>query len=169
MKKLLLIACIASASVFFSHDVLAQDNVRNRVGFFLGAAGGDIDQVGIGGVAEFKVAPKVTISPQLFFYFPEDKGGADLKFFELNVNANYYFYNHDIFEFYGLGGLNYTRVKVDFDNNRNDYTDGEMGLNLGAGINFEIGKNFIPFSALRLTIGEFDQAVIRAGLKFNLN
>lgn len=61
MKKLLLIACIASASVFFSHDVLAQDNVRNRVGFFLGAAGGDIDQVGIGGVAEFKVAPKVTI------------------------------------------------------------------------------------------------------------
>jgi hypothetical protein len=166
MKKLVLIAVIFLAATSFSNEVQAQ--VKNRVGFMLAAASGDIDMIGLGGVGEFAVMEKLTIAPQLIFYFPEERGNVDVNVFELNINANYYFYNHDIFEFYGLGGLNYTRVKVDFDGG-GDSSDGEMGLNLGAGINFELGKKFIPFSELRLTLGEYDQFVFNAGLKFNLN
>lgn len=166
MKKFALIAIVVIAASWSGTEVNAQ--VKNRVGFFLAAASGDIDVIGLGGVGEFAVMDKLTISPQLIFYFPEDKGPYDVKFFELNVNANYYFYNHDILEFYGLGGLNYSRVKVDYDGG-GDSSDGEIGLNLGAGLNFEIGKNFIPFTELRLTIGEYDQFVFNAGLKFNLN
>lgn len=166
MKKILLIAMIVLAGTWFSADVNAQ--VNNRVGFMLAAASGDIDMVGLGVVGEFAALEKLTIAPQVIFYFPEERGNADVKFFELNVNANYYFYNQDILEFYGLAGLNYSRIKVDYDGG-GDATDGEMGLNLGAGLNFEIGKKFIPFTELRLTIGEYDQFVFNAGLKFNLN
>jgi outer membrane immunogenic protein len=166
MKKLALIAIVVVSASLFGTEVNAQ--VKNRVGFFLAAASGDIDMVGLGGVGEFRAMDKLTIAPQLIFYFPEERGNADVKFFELNVNANYYFYNHDILEFYGLAGLNYSRVKVDYDGG-GDASDGEMGLNLGAGLNFEIGQKFIPFTELRITLGEYDQFVFNAGLKFNLN
>lgn len=168
MKKVLQLALLVSIGLVFNNDVLAQGAPAKRIGFFLAAAGGDVDMIGLGGVGEFRVAEKVAISPNLIFYFPEERGGGDLSFFELNINANYYFYNQDIFEFYGFGGLNYTRVKWDWDGPGGDNTDGEMGLNLGAGLNFELGKNFIPFSELRVTVGEFDQFVFSAGLKFNL-
>lgn len=168
MKKVILFAALAIV-VLVNTDTLAQESVKNRAGFFLAAASGDIDQIGIGGIGEFKVAQKVTISPQLIFYFPEDRGGADLSFLEINGNVNYYFYNHDVFEFYGLGGLNFTRWHWDSDFGGGEDSDVEIGLNLGGGINFEIGKSFVPFSEIRLTIGDFDQLVISGGLKFNLN
>ena len=167
MKKLLLIALISSASMLLSYDVAAQ--VRNRVGFFLAAASGDFDMIGLGGVGEFVAMEKLTIAPQLIFYFPEDHGNGKSSVFELNVNANYYFYNQDVLEFYGFGGLNYTRGKWNPDGPGDSSTNGEMGLNLGAGLNFEIGKNFIPFTELRITLGDYDQFVFGAGLKFNLN
>lgn len=163
MKKALFIvlfACLASA---VTNTVNAQDAVKNRVGFFLAFASGDYDEIGIGGIGEFRVGQKVTISPQLIFYFPEE----DVNLLEINGNVNYYFYNHDIFEFYGLGGLNITRVSWDYGNDV-DGSETELGLNLGGGINFEVGKSFVPFSELRFTLGDFDQFVISAGLKFNL-
>jgi outer membrane immunogenic protein len=169
MKKLLVIASITFFALTFANNVQAQEAVKNRLGFFLAVASGDIDEVGIGGIGEFKVAKKVTISPQFILYFPEDRGPYDVNFLEVNVNANYYFYNKDIFEFYGFGGLNFTRWHTDWDDNRvNDNSDVEIGLNVGGGINFEVNKSFVPFSEIRATIGDFDQIVISAGLKFNL-
>jgi outer membrane protein X len=160
MKKLLVIASLTCFTLMLAGNVQAQQAVKNRLGFFLAAASGDIDEVGIGGVGEFKVANKVTISPQFVVYFPEDRGNANVNFFEVNVNANYYFYNKDIFEFYGFGGLNFTRWHVDYDNRDwDDNSDVEIGLNLGGGINSEI----------RATIGDFNQIVISGGLKFNLH
>ena len=170
MKKLLVIASLTCLTLMISGNAHAQQQaVKNRLGFFLAAESGDIDEVGIGGIGEFKVANKVTISPQFVVYFPEDRGNADVNFFEVNVNANYYFYNKDIFEFYGFGGLNFTRWHIDYDNRDwNDDSDVEVGLNLGGGINFELGKSVVPFSEIRATIGDFDQIVISGGLKFNL-
>lgn len=173
MKKVFITALFACLAMLLANtSSYAQQSTKNRLGFFLGLASGDIDQVGIGGIGEFKVSKKVTISPQLLFYFPEDRGNWRYNFMEINFNANYYFYNKDIFEFYGLGGLNFTRVHWEWDNAGPNDDDGdsdlEVGLNLGGGINFEIGKNVVPFSELRVTVGEFDQFVISGGLKFNL-
>jgi len=164
MKKLFVIAAFTCVTTLFTQDVLAQEeSVKNRLGFFLAVASGDIDEVGIGGIGEFKVAPRVTISPQILFFLPEDRGNHTESFFELNGNVNYYFYNHDIFEFYGLGGLNYTRRHRDFDNDGPNEYQGELGLNLGGGINFEVGRTFVPFSELRVTVGDFDQLVVTGG------
>lgn len=166
MKKSVLVVFLLVCGTLFTSEVMAQ---QNRAGVFLAFSGGDIDATGIGGVAEFKVAEKVTIAPQLIFYFPEDRGGADVNLLEINVNANYYFLDHDVFELYGLGGLNFARVKVDNDGPGGDFSDTEIGLNLGIGSNFQIGKNFVPFAELRLTLGEWDQTMLGLGVKFNLN
>lgn len=168
MKKALLFVVVCFALLLGSQTSFAQDAATNRAGFFLAFSSGDIDEVGIGGVGEFKVGQKVTISPQLIFYFPDDRGNnVDVNFLEINGNVNYYFFDEDIFEIYGLAGLNFTRVHWD-DNNGNDDSDVEMGLNLGAGLNFDIGKKFVPFAELRITVGEYDQFVLATGLKFNL-
>jgi outer membrane protein X len=172
MKKIIIVSVFLGL-LFSASGAFAQESVKNRLGFFLAAASGDIDQIGIGGIGEFKVANRVTISPQILFYLPESRGNYDWAFMELNANANYYFYNQDIFEFYGFGGLNFTRWQARYDGpgNNNDFddeSDVEIGLNLGGGINFEVGRNFVPFSEIRVTVGDFDQIVISAGLKFNL-
>jgi outer membrane immunogenic protein len=170
MKQKLLILTVIACGMLYSLDIQAQDRANNRVGFFLATGSGDIDQVGIGGIAEFAIHDRITLSPNILLYFPESNAFYKWSFWEINFNGNYYFYNKDIFEFYGLAGLNYTRVKVkEKFGNENSRSDGEVGLNLGGGINFQIGKTFVPFSEVRLTIGEFDQFVISAGLKFNLN
>jgi outer membrane immunogenic protein len=165
MKKLWIIT-LAFCMTLFIQQARAQTGVKNRLGFFGALASGEIDEVGFGGIGEFRVAPRVTISPQVTFFLPEDHGNHTASFLELNGNVNYYFYNKDIFEFYGLGGLNYTRRHLDFDDGGDQY-DGELGLNVGGGINFDVGP-VVPFSELRATIGDFNQVVVTAGLKFNL-
>ncbi|HEU5289986.1 MAG TPA: outer membrane beta-barrel protein [Cyclobacteriaceae bacterium] len=161
MKKLILVAGVILAVVAFSSTAQAQ--IKTRVGPMLAFTGGDFDETGVGIVGEFGVAQKVSIAPQFILYFP----GNDVNLFEFNFNANYYFFNQDIFELYGLGGLNIAHVG--YDNANGDYSNTELGLNLGIGTNFEIGKKFVPFAEFRLTIGEYDQIGLGLGVKFNLN
>lgn len=167
MKKNVFILLLILAGAFASNNLMAQEN---RVGFLIAFASGDIDETGIGAVGEFKIASKWSLAPQLIFYFPDDGNGVDVSFLEFNANANYYFFSQNVFELYGLGGLNFARLKVDFDNSQlEDQTDTEVGLNLGIGSNFQIGEKFVPFAELRFTLGEYDQTVLNLGMKFNLN
>lgn len=140
----------------------AYSQINNRVGPVLSFASGDFDETGIGAVAEFGVTDQVSVSPQFILYFP-----GNGSFLEFNLNGNYYFFNQDIFQLYGLGGLNFARGT--FDRPGPDYSNNELGLNLGIGTNFEIGQNFAPFAELRFTIGDFNQLVLGLGVKFNLN
>lgn len=159
MKKIifglgLLVAMVLAAPAY--------SQISNRIGPMISFAGGDLDETGIGVVGEFGVAQKVSIAPQFILYFP----GNDVDLFELNINANYYFLNQDVFELYGLGGLNFTRVAYEFNGDKE--ADTEMGLNLGIGTNFQLGKKFVPFAEFRFTIGEYDQFALGLGVKFNL-
>jgi outer membrane immunogenic protein len=160
MKKLIFVSGLVMIIATFATPAMAQ--ISNRVGPMLSFASGDVDETGIGVVAEFGVAQKLSIAPQFILYFP----GNDLSFFELNLNGNYYFFNQDVFELYGLGGLNFARAS--YDGPGGDYSNTELGLNLGIGTNFQIGKSFVPFAELRFTIGDYDQLALGLGVKFNL-
>ncbi len=160
MKKLLFVTSLVLVAAC-AMPVYAQ--ISNRVGPMLSLASGDIDETGIGIVAEFGVAQKISIAPQFILYFP----GNDISFFELNLNGNYYFFNQDVFELYGLGGLNFARVG--YDGPGNSYSNSELGINLGIGTNFQLGKKFVPFAEFRFTLGDYDQLALGLGVKFNLN
>ncbi|MFZ2905373.1 MAG: hypothetical protein WAZ98_04125 [Cyclobacteriaceae bacterium] len=161
MKKLIFAAGLLVAAIALASPAYSQ--IGNRVGPMVSFTGGDIDETGVGIVGEFGVAQKVSIAPQFILYFP----GNDASLFELNLNGNYYFFNQDVFEMYGMGGLNFTRVGYE-DVNGDNESDMEIGLNLGIGTNFQFGKKFVPFAEFRFTLGEWDQIALGLGVKFGL-
>ncbi len=142
---------------------LAQD--ESRIGGLL-AYGTEIQNLGIGVNAEFPIAGKLTIAPSFIFYLPKDEAGVKINWFEVNGNVNYYFVDQDGLGVYGLGGLNYSSVKVSAGGY--SISDGQVGLNLGAGANFDIGSSVLPFAELKYVIMNGGQLVLAAGVKFSL-
>ncbi len=145
------------------HSVSAQE--ETRIGALL-AYGTEIENLGIGANAEFPVMEKMTISPSLIYYLPKDEMGIKINWFEVNGNVNYYFVDQDGLGVYGLGGLNYSSVKVSAGGY--SISDGQVGLNLGAGANFDIGSSVLPFAELKYVIMNGGQLVLAAGVKFSL-
>ncbi len=137
------------------------------------AYGTEIENIGVGANAEFPIIEKLTISPSFIYYLPKDESGIKINWFEVNANANYYFLDEENIDVYGIGGLNYTNVKVKYDGDSIfgddlSVSDGRIGLNLGGGTNFNIGSNITPFAELKYVIIDGGQLVIAAGVKFNL-
>ncbi|MBR9855896.1 MAG: porin family protein [Algicola sp.] len=158
----------------FMVGVLAtvQAQEETKIGAFV-AYGSEIESIGIGANAEFPIAENLTISPSLVYYLPKEEFGVKWSWFEVNGNANYYFVNDDNLGVYALGGLNYSSIKVSYDGSlgfggSSSVSDGKLGLNLGAGANFNIGGSITPFAELRYVVIEGGQLVAGAGVKFNL-
>lgn len=95
-----------------------------------------------------------------------------MNWIEFNANANYYFLEGDSVDVYGIAGLNYSSVKVEYDGafgfGDNSISDGRFGLNLGGGANFNIGSTITPFAELKYVIIDEGQLVIAGGVKFNI-
>lgn len=163
MKKVLFIAiCLLTANF-----AVAQEDTR--IGGYL-AYGTEIESLGIGATAEFPIATNLTIAPSLTYFFPREENGVDFDWFEVNGNVNYYFLDEDGVGVYGIGGLNYSSVKVSGDTGFGtiSVSDGRFGLNLGAGANFKIGGSIIPFAEVRYVIIDQGQLVVQGGVKFNI-
>lgn len=144
---------------------------ETRIGALL-AYGTEVENLGIGANAEFPIMDKLTISPSFIYYLPKDQVGVKVNWFEINGNANYYFLEQDNLSVYGLGGLNYSSVKVKYDGPYGDLidygaADGRFGLNIGGGANFILG-NHMPFAELKYVIIDGGQLVLAAGVKFGL-
>lgn len=151
----------------FAFSVKAQDNFR--IGAMI-AYGSEVENIGIGVNAEIPIIENLTIAPSFIYYLPKDEYGLKMNWFEANANANYYFVNQENIGVYALGGLNYSSIKVSFDDEwLGDYSasDGRFGLNLGGGINFNLGA-VTPFAELKYVIIDGGQFVAGAGVKFNL-
>ena len=155
-------------SVAFVFSTQAQE--ETRIGGFL-AYGTEIESIGIGANAEFPIIENLTIAPSLIYYFPRSESGFKMNWFEVNANANYYFLDQDMMSIYALGGLNYSSVKVSYDQTwigSYSASDSRFGLNLGGGINFKLAGKIIPFAELKYVIIDGGQLVAAAGVKFNL-
>jgi outer membrane immunogenic protein len=159
MKKLFVLAVLST--VCYTASV-----AQTRIGAFL-ANGTEIEQWGIGVNAEFFLNEKMSVQPNLIFYFPEDAGGVKTSFWELNGDFHYYFVSQDVVSFYGKAGLNFSTLKYKYDISGFSGEDSqtEFGVNLGIGANFNVG-GVLPFAEIKYVISDFDQAVIGLGVKF---
>jgi len=155
-------------SLGFTFSLQAQE--KTHIGAML-TYGTEIENIGMGINAEFPIMENLTISPSLIYYLPKDEYGIKINWFEVNANGNYYFINQENLDVYALGGLNYSSVKVSFDDpwlGSHSASDGRIGLNLGSGVNFNIGRSIVPFAELKYVIIEGGQLVAGAGVKFKL-
>lgn len=154
-------------SLGFLFTAQAQENTR--IGAFL-AYGTEIENIGIGANAEFPIMENLTIAPSLIYYLPKEEYGVKINWFEVNANANYYFVMQDDMGVYALGGLNYSSVKVSYNDTwlgNYSASDGRIGLNVGGGINFNLG-GITPFAEIKYVLMDGGQLVVGAGAKFNL-
>ena len=156
--------------LFFGGIFMSSAQTDTRLGVML-AYGTEVENLGLGVNAEFPVMEDLTIAPSFVYYFPQgDYFGGDLNWWELNANANYYLVDNENLGFYGLAGLNYSHISFDYDTafGSVDSSDGEFGLNLGVGANFNLNSNITPFAEARYVIIDGSQLVIAAGVKFDL-
>jgi opacity protein-like surface antigen len=149
------------------------------------AYGSEIENLGITVGAEYFVSEKVSIAPDIIYYFTKKEStvfaGSDIEIkanlWELNGNVHYYFVDNSSISVYGLGGLNYSHAGVKYKQTEVgsgiveaefEDDDGEIGVNLGVGANFSIRQNFTPFTELKYVGVSTDQLVITAGVRFDL-
>lgn len=169
MKKgLLSLSCLFVLAVASALPAHAQMKAGVGVAF-----GSDVEAVGITGNFYTAIASvqNLRVGGDLIYYFMDDAPGVNNTALEININGQYVFYNEMELTAYGLGGLSIGYFKSKWDSPIAGFDgsvdDTEVGLNLGAGLEYALG-GIDAFGELKFTIGGFEQAVFSAGLRFPL-
>ena len=133
MKKLLMFAAV----LFFVTTVSAQFKVGG--GLTLGTKSGgisdDFDEkmgIGLNVRGDYAFDESWSLAPGFTYFFASAPGDMDISYWQLNADAHYKFHSTDKFDIYGLAGLNYSQVEVDYEGWGSD-DDSEIGLDIGAG------------------------------------
>ncbi|MEX1010422.1 MAG: outer membrane beta-barrel protein [Balneolaceae bacterium] len=176
MKKLLtgVIALVLTTALGLSAESAEaqsqQGDIKAGVGLTYGSGvgfGSLSNDLGIRADGSYAFTPQIRGAADFTFYFPKSEGGVDMNFWELNFNAHYIFFAEEAVSAYGLGGINIFGFSQE--SQAGEFSDSEMGLNLGAGV--EYGLNFGDlFGELKLggLGGNADQFVIGFGVRFGL-
>ena len=178
--KLFLSLCLL-AFTFFTQNTNAQTTLGGGLAY-----GSEIENIGIDLTGQYFIKDNLAIEAAFVYYFPKDFGdglssvdGEDykIKWYEINANVNYYFNMTGNIKAYGLGGLNMSIVSVPTFNLGSIFGGGagvknestsKIGLNIGGGADFDLGKNFTPFAQIKYVLSDFDQLQILGGVRFNL-
>jgi hypothetical protein len=141
-----------------------------RVGPFLGYGNG-LGLWGLGAYSEVVFSDKASINAVFTQYFPKNLEGIPRRtVWEVNLNGNYYLVSGGVGYLYGLGGFNYTNIKI---RTRTALTeeveqDPNFGLNLGLGTMFRINDLILPFAEGKYTVGGYSQWSVIFGVRFQL-
>ena len=120
--------------------------------------GSDKMGFGINGRADYSINEKFSVAGGLTYFFPSAPEGMDLTAWKLAADAHYKFMDEN-FSLYGIAGLgyNYAKSKIDIMGYSAEADDSEIGLDIGAGINYnkffgEIAYN-TSFEQIEITVG----------------
>jgi hypothetical protein len=122
-----------------------------------------VKEPGIGLNGLFRVNDEIKLTPNIMYYLPHkittDDGTQEFQWYTINLDGNYIIFDQGIFEGYGVMGLNFSVVQgkqdeVILGETFNDkQTLQKLGLNVGAGMRFNISDKVVPFGELRYTLG----------------
>ena len=147
---------------------------------FVGASanyGSWIKEIGGSVYGIYSVNNKIDIVPNATYFFPHEKiidtpldtGTVTYTWWSVNVDGHYVVFEKSVFQFFGLMGLNITNETKLEDYNtqgqrfKNKSITTKPALNVGAGVQFQLSKFFIPFIEIKYVLGERDQAVASVG------
>ena len=175
MKKVILLGMV----VLFSMSYVKAQQITVGGGL---AYGTEVEKAGITLNGQYFFTEKFAAAPSFIFYFPEKSSYSfpgysyevKASVWEFNADVNYYFYGNDVVKFFGEGGLNITTAKAKVKTTGNgsqsqNSSNTEAGINLGVGADFKVGEKIVPFVSMKYTVSDFDQLVIRGGIRFLLN
>lgn len=154
MKKLLSFAIILLFSFGLSATAQAQWSAGGGLAY-----GSDVSELGLQLNGVYEIDEDWRGSADFIYYFVS----GNVSISELNFNAQFIFHDEDELTAYAIGGLNYLRVSSSF--NGFSGSSSEIGLNAGAGLEYELDFGNL-FAEAKLTISSFNQLVIASGLRF---
>jgi len=178
LQKTILSICFSATMLFFTQKITAQMNVGGGIAY-----GTEIKTMGIDVTGQYFLKDNIAIEASFTYYMPKDLGnglGSDykMKWSEFNANVNYYFNaGSGNIKPYGLGGLNMSFLTLptfDFGSifgggsGVKEETHSEIGLNIGGGADFDLGKNYTPFVQLKYVLSDADQLQILVGVRFSI-
>ncbi len=147
-----------------------------------GHYGTAIKELGIGVNAIYTINEKIDFAPGFVYYFlnevpsEEGEGVVKNKWWSINLDGHYIPVETDLFQAYGLMGLNITsmrgRYDYSIDNQRFEGSltpSQKLGLNIGGGIHLKLGDKVAPFAEAKYTLGEADQLVFSFGILFRIS
>ncbi|UII22600.1 outer membrane beta-barrel protein [Fulvivirga ligni] len=162
-KQIFTLFVILAAFTFINQEAKAQIRAGAQLVY-----GTEAESPGLGLNGEYQFTESWAASVSFNYFFPRDLGYYDLKWFEVNLNAQYHF-DVETVKPYALAGLNITTISLPYnyyDVYGSNSSNTEIGLNLGAGANIDLGSKFMPFAELRYVISDADQLVLGAGVKY---
>jgi len=143
-------------SLFLLPQAQAQFSVGGGIGY-----GTAVKDVGINLRAMYGFTEDWRIGYDLIFYID---GVENASTFENNVNGHYVFVNTNGLRAYGLAGLNFFTSTVSFGGIGASNT--EIGLNLGAGAQYNFPETIGVLLEPRFAISQIDQLAITGGVIF---
>ena len=171
MKKIFFLPLLMLTVIsLYGQDASGKFNIGTGIGL-----GTEIETIGLGITGQYFITNEIAVQGNLTIFFPNNEidGVVDVtrRFSEINMNGVYYFDLESIVRPYALAGINIGIVGVDFepDDLFEDQSEGEIGLNLGGGVDLLVHEELTPFAQLKYAISDYDQLVIFIGVRYNFS
>lgn len=160
MKKILTLVCALMLGMGIGQAQVHQGETAVGVNLLYGS---EIESMGIGAHFQYGILDQLRAEVG-FNYFFEHK---HVTWWDVNLNAHYLLnLRNEQLYFYPLVGLNYTMTKVKLPGESSD-EENHIGLNVGAGMEYEFTDHFGAFLEYRHTIiRKVDQGVIGLGINY---
>ncbi|MCC5939990.1 MAG: outer membrane beta-barrel protein [Balneolaceae bacterium] len=166
MKKLTYIFAVALIVAGINSTVNAQGiSIGGGISY-----GFDIEEIGIQLSGTYGLNEDMRVGADIIYYLIGDESffGEEISTtaLEVNFNYNYIFYNENDLIIYGLGtlGIHYFSSSFSFNGFSESFSDTEIGLGLGAGLEYDLGSVKI-YAEPRIFLSGFDQFQFNAGVR----
>ncbi len=160
MKKILTLVCAMMLGIGFANAQVHQG--ETAAGFNL-VYGSEIENLGVGARFQYGILDQLRAEVGFNYFFEKNH----MSWWDVNINAHYLvgLWNEQLY-IYPLAGVNYTMV--DFKGELDDKGEqNHVGLNLGAGIEYEINNHFgVNFEYRHTIIRKVDQGVFGLGINY---
>lgn len=121
---------------------------------------------GIGVKYRYSFTDNWRIEPTMNYYFKHDY----VSMWDIGANMHYVIPVASNISVYPLAGLEYANTKLhsgEWGENWKDVNDGQLAVNLGAGVDFKVASNIVIDLGLKYQIiDNWNQLVVNAGISF---
>lgn len=160
MKKILTLVCAMMMGFGFANAQVHQGETAVGVNLVYGS---EIENLGVGARFQYGVLDQLRAEVGFNYFFEKNH----MSWWDVNINAHYLLglWNDRLF-IYPLAGINYTMV--DFKGELNNLgEENHVGLNLGAGVEYELDEHFgVNFEYRHTIIRKVDQGVFGLGINY---
>ena len=160
MKKILTLVCAFVLGIGAMQAQVHQGETAVGANLLYGS---EIENLGVGARFQYGVLDQLRAEVGINYFFEKNH----MSWWDVNINAHYLvgLWNEQLY-IYPLAGLNYTMVDFKGDLNPKG-EENHIGLNLGAGIEYELNEHFgVNFEYRHTIIRKVDQGVFGLGINY---